>query len=136
MNRCKLGFAVAAFLMVAFAVSVRPADAGRQGGWELIGQATVTDGRDHDTIAVTRAEGTFRRIQVKVLRQPVQFREVTIHFASGADQAVELRDVIRAGGSSRVIDVDGGDRVIRSIELRYDAQSRGRRAVVRIYGLN
>lgn len=136
MIRSKTMGSVVALLLLAFAVSVRPAGAGRLRGWELIGQATVTDARDHDTIAVTRAQGTFRRVQIKVLRENVQFREVTIHFASGADQSVELREVIRAGGSSRVIDVEGGDRVIRSVELRYDAQSRGRRAVVRIYGLN
>jgi hypothetical protein len=136
MNRRKTMGAVVALLWLAITVTVRPADAGPLRGWELIGQATVTDARDHDTIAVTRAQGTFRRVQVKVLRQPVQFREMTIHFASGGDQTVELREVIRAGGASRVIDVDGADRVIRSIEFRYDAQSRGRRAVVRIYGLN
>jgi len=51
---------------------------------------------------------------------------------------VALRDVIPAGGESRVIDIEGrGDRTVSSIELRYDAQSLvGKKARVRIYGKN
>jgi len=47
---------------------------------------------------------------------------VKIHFGDGETQDVELRNVIPAGGESRVIDVEGRDRAIRSIEFRYDAQ--------------
>ena len=131
-----LSGAVALLLVLGTFFAVDSARANHRRGWELIGEATVSDARDHDVIAVTGAQGTFRRVQVKVFERPVQFREMTIHFGNGADQSVELRDVIRPGRSSRVIDVDGRDRVIRSIEFRYDAQSRGHRAVVKIYGLN
>jgi len=136
MNTRKFVGAAALLLVFATLFAVDSAQAGRLRGWELIGQATVSDARDHDTIAVTGAQGTFKRVQVKVLERPVQFREMTIHFGNGADQEVELREVIRPGHSSRVIDVDGGDRVIRSIEFRYDAQSHGHRAVVKVFGLN
>jgi len=65
----------------------------------------------------------------------VQFRSMTIHFANGERQEVELRSVIPAGGQSRVIDVEGHDRVIRRVEFTYDSQSvRGRQAVVRLFG--
>lgn len=131
-----LAGAAALLLILSTLVAVASAQAGRLRGWELIGQATVSDARDHDVIAVTGAQGTFKKVQVKVFERAVQFREMTIHFGNGADQSVELREVIRPGRSSRVIDVDGGDRVIRSIEFRYDAQSRGHRAVVKVFGLN
>ncbi len=136
MNTRRFVGAVALLLALATVFAVDPVQAGRYRGWELIGQASVTDGRDHDIIAVTGAQGSFKKVQVKVFERPVQFREMTLHFANGADQSVELRDVIRPGRSSRVIDVDGFDRVIRSIEFRYDAQSGGHRAVVKVFGLN
>jgi hypothetical protein len=44
--------------------------------------------------------------------------------------------VIPAGGESRVIDVEGYDRVISRVDFRYDAKSAGRRAVVRLFGRN
>jgi hypothetical protein len=109
--------------------------AGPVRGWELLGTRTVTDRADHDVIAAGH-QGTFRAIKITVQRRPVQFREVKIHFANGDVQNVELRNIIPAGGESRVIDVEGHDRVIRSVEFWYDAQTRGKRAVVKVYGRN
>jgi hypothetical protein len=124
--------------VAAAALAAAPALAGRPGRWELLGTRSVSDKADHDTIVVTRAQGTFRALQLKVEGRPVQFRQMTVHFANGASQDVELRDVIRAGGRSRVIDIAGaGDRVVRSVELRYDAQSlAGRSATVKLFGKN
>jgi hypothetical protein len=62
---------------------------------------------------------------------------VKIHFAHGDVQHVELRNVIPAGGASRVIDIERRDRVIRSVEFWYDAQSiLGKQATVKVYGRN
>lgn len=103
--------------------------------WVLLGETAVTDALDHDVIPVTKAEGTFKAIRLRVFERSVQFRRVTIHFGNGTRQEVELRAVIPAGGESRVIDIAGGDRVINRIELVYDAQSlAGHRAVVRVFG--
>ena len=112
---------------------VAVAAAGPVHGWELLGTRTVTDRVDHDAVAAGH-QGTFRAIKILVEHRPVQFREVKIHFANGDVQHVALRNVIPAGGESRVIDVEGHDRVIRSVEFWYDTQSRGKRAVVRVYG--
>ena len=118
-----------------------PAEAARRRlfrSWELLGTRTVTDRVDHDVIEVTGAKGTFRSLQLRVESRAVQFRSMKLHFGNGATQDVELREVIPAGGESRIIDVEGpGDRVIRSIEFRYDAQSLGgKKAVVKVYGKN
>jgi hypothetical protein len=114
-----------------------PADlhATRRGdGWTLLGERRVSDAVDHDTIPVTSARGDFRKLQFRVLDRAVQFRHVVVHFGNGDRQEIELRDVIPAGGRSRVVDLSGGDRVIRSIELRYDAQALGgRTARVRVF---
>ena len=125
-------------LILALAICLLlPTDAFAGGRWEVLGTTNVTDGVDHDTLPVTRAQGTFKAIKLKVLGHGVQFRSVKIHFSNGDVQDVELRNVIPAGGESRVIDVEGYDRGIRSIEFLYDAQTvRGRRARVRVFGQN
>ncbi len=103
--------------------------------WVLLGQRIVTDRLDHDSIAVTAARGDFSAIKLTVHRRPVDVHRVVVFFANGESQEIELRSTIPAGGESRVIDLRGGDRVIRSVELWYDARSlAGRRAVVRVFG--
>jgi hypothetical protein len=130
---------MALVLLTILAAGTAEARRGRPVGprWELLGERTVTDKADHDTLPVTAARGTFRSLKLEVRGRAVQFHSVKIHFGDGETQDVELRNVIPAGGESRVIDVEGRDRVIRSIEFRYDAQSLlGKKAVVKVYGKN
>ena len=134
--RSKIAFLTLALLFLLQAVLPSDALAKRRDRWEVLGTRTVTDRVDLDTIAAGR-QGTFRALKIRVEGRAVQFRDVKIHFANGDTQDVALRNVIPAGGESRVIDIEGRDRVVRSIDFWYDAQSiAGRRAVVKVYGLN
>ncbi|HUR20331.1 MAG TPA: hypothetical protein VMZ90_05940 [Vicinamibacterales bacterium] len=126
---------LAVMVVLGCAVSEAGAQSGR---WELLGSRTVTDRADHDTVKVGGAKGNFTAVRFEVQRRAVNFHRVVIHFRNGDDQKVELRDKIAANGESRVIDIDGRDRVIRSIDFWYDAQSLGRggQATVRVLGRN
>jgi hypothetical protein len=126
---------ILAVLVVLAAAGIVQAQ-GRGAQWVILGSQTVTDRADHDTIRVTGAKGTFTAVKFEVRQRAVDFHRVVIHFANGGDQNVELRNTIRAGGESRVIDIDGADRVIRSIDFWYDAKTLGRggRAIVRVLG--
>ncbi|MDX2262222.1 MAG: DUF2541 family protein [Gemmatimonadales bacterium] len=107
----------------------------QQGEWVRLGQRAVTDRADHDKIVVTGARGDFKQIKFEVERGSVDFRRVVVHFASGDDQKLELRNTVPAGGETRAIDLDGKDRVIQSVEFWYDANTRrGRQATVRLLG--
>ena len=103
-------------------------------GWRMLGSRKVTDRVDRDVIPVGAREGEFSAVQLRVQGVAVQFRSMTIHFVNGKRQEVELRDVIPAGGQSRVVDLVGDDRHIRSVEFLYDSQSLGRRGTVRLWG--
>lgn len=135
MNRmAKASFSL---LVLTLLMLASPLAAGKIKGWELLGERTVSDGLDHDVIQVTAAKGDFKSLKLAVRGLAVQFRSMRIHFGDGSEQAVELRDVIPAGGESRVIDVEGRDRVIRRVEFTYDAQTRrGKRALIRLFGRN
>ena len=103
--------------------------------WDLLGSRQVSDRLDHDVIPAA-GRGEFRRIKITVQRAAVDFRRVVIHFGNGRDQTVEMRGTIPAGGETRAIDLDGADRVIRSVEFWYDANTiRGRQAQVRLLGV-
>ena len=120
-------------LATSACASAYPARGG--GDWALLGQREVTDRLDHDRIAVTARRGDFRRLKLTVDRAAVDFHRVVIHYGNGDRQEIRLRATVRAGGETRAFDLPGGDRVIRSIEFWYDANTlRGRQAVVRVYG--
>jgi hypothetical protein len=103
--------------------------------WALLGSRNVRDRVDHDTIAATRVRGDFTGVKLTVERSAVQFTRLVLHFGNGGRREVDLRDLIPAGGETRVIELQGDDRVIRSVDFWYEAKSVGRRgAVVRLFG--
>lgn len=96
-----------------------PGDYGR---WEQLGSSYV-DGRvDHDTINVTH-RGTFRQLQLGVRRGTINFQRVVVHFENGEDHQLEIRDQITAGRRTRVIDLPGDRRRIRSVEFFYSREN-------------
>jgi hypothetical protein len=102
----------------------------------LLGERVVTDKVDHDTIPVTVARGDFSRIKFTVKDHAVKIDRLVVHYGNGEPDKIELRSVIPAGGKSRVIDLRGGDRVIKKIDFWYETKSLGRqRAMVRVYGI-
>jgi hypothetical protein len=84
---------------------------------------------------VTAAKGDMNAIQIKVRGASVDFHRMVIVYGNGRRQEIELRHTIPARGTSRIIDLVGDDRVIKSVEFWYDANTlRGRKAVVRLFG--
>lgn len=107
----------------------------QSGPWELLGEKLVNDRLDHDVVVVTAAKGDFKKIQIRVKGASVDFHKVIITYGNGKTEEIPLRHTIPAGGSSRIIDLAGHDRYIRSIEFWYDANTiRGRKAKVRVFG--
>ncbi len=104
--------------------------------WVRLGERTVNDRLDHDSIGVTASRGDFEAIKLAVRGHAVRFVDVKVYFVNGRRQDVSLRTHIPAGGESRAIDLEGKERVISRVEFWYEAQSRGKgkRAVVRLFG--
>jgi hypothetical protein len=106
-----------------------------QGRWKVLGKRKVNHLVDHDTIHVTAVRGDFRRIRIRVSKVAVDFHRVVVHYANGGDDTIPMRMRVRAGGYTRVIDLRGSDRVIRSVDFWYDTRGlAGRHGIVTLYG--
>jgi hypothetical protein len=122
-----VGFAVLLFSCSAVSLAQR---------WEYLGEANVDGSRDHDNIAVTRSRGEFRAILIKVQKAPVEFDRVVVHYGDGESEPIQIRSRIPAGGQTRVIDLPGRRRVVRSVEFWYArASGSPRKPKVRLFGV-
>jgi hypothetical protein len=86
--------------------------------WVYLGQAHVDGQHDHDNIEIGKAAGRYRFLQVRVQNAPIEFGRIVVHYGDGEPEVLQVRDVIRAGGHTRAI-VLQGDRFVKSFELWY-----------------
>jgi hypothetical protein len=92
------------------------------GTWVLIGQTQASHSADHDSITVVGRNDNFRRIKIKVTGAPLNMQRMVVTYDGGTPERIDVRQNIKDGGESRVIDLKGGKRSIRTIEFWYDAK--------------
>lgn len=132
-----LSFALVALVSMSFKMAEMPAAPvnSDQDPWEMLGMRKVNYGLDRDEIVVTRAEGVFTALQIRVKGSPINMHKVVVHFGNGETQEFELRENFRAGSISRVLDLPGNRRIIRKVVFLYDTKNlAGRKAVVQLWG--
>jgi hypothetical protein len=121
---------------IALAKETRP-NAGPAGSWRLIGQTEAGHTADHDSITVKGPFDDFRRIKFKVTHAPLNLHRLVVTYDNGVPDEIEVRENIRQGGESRVIDLRGvGKRSIRRIDFWFDTEGllRGK-AKVTVFGM-
>ena len=87
--------------------------------WMLLGSRTVALIGERDEILVTADMGTFKAIQIRVIDTGVEFDRLVIVFRNGRTIEAPIREFIPAGGSTRVIDLPGRNRIITKIIMHY-----------------
>ena len=103
--------------------------------WVRLGERKVNHAVDRDEIKVTIKEGVFKKIKLKVQHRKVTFRDVKVYYANGDVQDITLRREIPAGGETRVIDLNGNNRVITKVVFWYNTKRiRGKKAEVVLWG--
>lgn len=110
--------------VLALTVAVGDAEA-RKGGkrnWEFLGSKKVGFLVDKDVIDVGRKDGDFSKIKLVVKGNEVEFKDVDIVYGNGQRDDVRIRNRIRAGGETRAIDLKGGDRFIKRVEMVYKSK--------------
>jgi len=112
-----------------------PQSGAPRGGWVLFGAQTVGFGIDRDVIRVGREAGQFEKIALRVLKNDIYLREVTVVFGNGERQVVPVNVELKEGFRTAPLPLDRGDRFIETIELVYQSKpDRRGQAVVEVYG--
>ena len=102
---------------LAFGASLYAQDRDDEGRWVFLGSRQVDGHRDHDVIRVGVRDGKFRAVQLRVSGGAVDFHRVVVHFGNGTSEEIAFRERIPDGGRTRLIDLPGDRRIIRSVEL-------------------
>jgi hypothetical protein len=90
-----------------------------RGDWVKLGERWVDGTHDRDVITVGAREGRYRQIMFAVEHSALEMYDVTVTFGDGERFSPPTRHVFGAETRSRVIDLPGAARVIRSVEFRY-----------------
>lgn len=107
-------FALSALFVMSFSVPPK---------WELLGARKVDYKLDKDVIAVGAHEGVFTKIKVEVKGGSLNMHKMIVHYGNDTKQEVELKHNFVKGSSSRVIDLPGNKRIIKSITFFYDSKN-------------
>lgn len=119
-----LGSLLAASLCVAVAgdAQAQRRDDDRRGrhNWVELGCKQVSFiGRDRDTIRVGRREGRFKAIRLSARNNDVEILDLKVIYSNGAPDDIRVRHNLRAGSTTRPLDLQGRQRSIQQIDLVY-----------------
>jgi hypothetical protein len=96
---------------------------GNTGSWRVLGTVQANHNADHDVIYVKGPYDFFRRIKFKVTDSPLNMMRMVVRYDDGGlPENIETRMDIPKGGESRIIDLKGGKRKLKSIEFWYDTK--------------
>ena len=120
--------------LLAVALLMYAAPAALAANWVYLGQSHVDGQHDHDNIEVGKSAGRYRFLQIRVHNAPIEFDHIVVHYGNGEPEVLHVRDVIRAGRTSRAIPLQG-DRFVQSFELWYGkARPNSARPEVSLFG--
>lgn len=112
--------AAALFSSVGCVSEAKPGEAhAMRDGFSYLGERMVMGANQHDAIEVGRADGRFSAIMLVCENAPVGIDEVHVTFGDGERFEPKLRWAFQPGQTSRVIDLPGGARVIKRVDLIY-----------------
>ena len=121
-------------VLLLFLIATGMAGAADSGRWERLGSREVDFRGDHDRIEVGRAEGRFRQLQIRVKGAPIEISDMVVTFGNNEKFSPTLRHRFDEGSGSRVIDLPGERRAIKSIDFNYRSiKRREGKGLVEVY---
>ena len=101
-------------------VVIKQPRAGVAGTWRLLGTVQANLVADHDIIIVAGPYDYFRRLKFKVTGASLNIERMIVTYDDGGlPEKIDIRFNIPEGGESRIIDLRGGKRKIRTVEFWY-----------------
>jgi hypothetical protein len=92
------------------------------GDWRVLGSRTAGHSADHDAIEVNGPHDYYRKLKFKVTNSPLNMQKMVVRYDDGAPENIDVRSNIPQGGESRIIDLKGGKRKLKSVEFWYDTK--------------
>lgn len=104
-------------------------------GWHKIGHTRVDFNKDRDAITVIGSR-KFSTIKFKVTVAPIIISDLEVYYSSGDVQKININETIKSPGESRVIDLKGGERILRKIVFIYKTlpNRKDKKAHVQLWG--
>lgn len=96
---------------------------GAKGTWRMLGTTQASHKADHDVIVIAGPYDYFRRLKFKVTNAPLNLQRMFVRYDDGGKpENIDIRYNIPQGGESRVIDLKGDKRKLKSVEFWYDTK--------------
>lgn len=103
--------------------------------WERLGTRVVNYTIDKDDIHVGAKEGGYTKLKVVVTRGDLNMHKMVVFYANGEKDEIQLRHDFKQGSGSRILDLNGGKRLIKDIRFFYDTKiSAQSKAKVTVFG--
>jgi hypothetical protein len=95
--------------------------------WQLVGKQELDPARDRATIETGLETGRFNAVLIRVRRDDVRLRGLSIVYGDGEAEEVDIQDTLYAGEEGQTLEIKGRPRFIDRVDLRYRAGQRGTR---------
>ena len=99
----------------------------------MLGDRSVDGIRDRDVISVGAREGRYRRVMFVVEDSPLEMFDVVVTFGDGTQFVPTTRHIFNAETRSRVMDLPGAARIIRTVAFQYGNLPGGGHARVELW---
>ncbi|MEO5942330.1 MAG: hypothetical protein ABIP30_17335 [Ferruginibacter sp.] len=108
----------------------------QKGKWYHIATTEVRLSGERDVVNVSSRD-LFRALKFNVTRNALEVFDLSVVFENGQPQSFPLKNIFQPGTGSRVLDLPGNKRRIRSLIFTYRTRGHlfSQRAHVTIYGL-
>ena len=125
------------FNLMMSAQEVTDSAVGASDSWKVLGTVSAKLNADHISIVAAIPYDNFSQLKFRVTSSPLNMQRIIVKYDDGgAYENADTRYTISQGGESRVIDIKGDKRKLKSVTIWYDPKSilHGR-AVVTLLGI-
>lgn len=103
--------------------------------WEKLGSKKVSYKLDKDVIHVGLRDGTFTKLKLAVTGGNLNLHRMIVEYGNGTKEQIDVRHQFSKFSTSRIIDLNGGQRIIKDITFFYDTKNHSKnRATLHVFG--
>jgi len=127
----KLG--VWAFALILALAIGRPLSA-RGIVWDFLGDTHIDGIRDHDRIQISRRDGPFCTLQLRVSGDAIFFQRFIAHYSNGTSEELAITDRTSPEAKTLVMNLTGERRILESVEVWYFKKPWEHHPKITLYG--